>query len=176
MPKQVLLLQKNPARPEVMPLANGNNVFTMAFLMGQFLPTPPSQGDYISSMRTFNKHTEPPFCNFLQWILPCDSHMPPILSTPILSAPTCHIYQQTLHLSCLPFTPCPSPISNFTAYILPWACWYTPACLPMTIPASYFYVLPPPFLIIFFCLLLLFLPLSVNHVFPKVPPSPHCDR
>ena len=104
MPKQVLLLQKNPARPEVMPLANGNNVFTMAFLMGQFLPTPPSQGDYISSMRTFNKHTEPPFCTFLQWILPCDSHMPPILSTPILSAPTCHIYQQTLqHTLATPF-------------------------------------------------------------------------
>ena len=87
MPKQVLLLQKNPARPDVMPLANGNNVFTIAFLMGQFLPPPPSQGDYISSMRTLNKHTEPPFCNFLQWILPCDSHMPPILSAPILSAP-----------------------------------------------------------------------------------------
>ena len=94
MPKQVLLLQKNPARPEVMPLANGNNVFTIAFLMGQFLPTPPSQGDYISSMRTFNKHTEPPFCTFLQWILPCDSHMPPILSTPTLSAPTCHIFSK----------------------------------------------------------------------------------
>ena len=99
MPKQVLLLQKNPARPDVIPLANGNNVFTMAFLMGQFLPTPPSQGDYISSMRTFNKHTEPPFCTFLQWILPCDSHMPPILSTP-----TCHIYQQTLqHTLATPF-------------------------------------------------------------------------
>ena len=104
MPKQVLLLQKNPARPDVMPLANGNNVFTIAFLMGQFLPPPPSQGDYISSMRTLNKHTEPPFCNFLQWILPCDSHMPPILSAPILSAPTCHIYQQTLqHTLATPF-------------------------------------------------------------------------
>ena len=145
MPKQVLLLQKNPARPDVMPLANGNDVFTIASLMGQFLPPPPSLGDYISSMRTLNKHTEPPFCHFRRWILPCDSHLPPILSAPILSAPTCHIYQQTMHpsanlpktiliypypipanqcpstpsLSCLPFTPCPSPICNFTAYILP---------------------------------------------------------
>ena len=47
----------------------------------------------------------------------------------------------TPSLSCLPFTPCPSPICNFTAYILPWTCWYTPAYLPMTKPASYFYVL-----------------------------------
>ena len=99
MPKQVLLLQKNPARPDVMPLANGNNFFTMAFLMGQFLPPPPSQEDYISSMRTLNKHTEPPFCHFRRWILPCGSHLPPILSAPSLSAPTCHIYQQTMHPS-----------------------------------------------------------------------------
>ena len=52
MTKQVLLLQKNPARPDVMPLANGNDVFTIASLMGQFLPPPPSLGDYIFSMRT----------------------------------------------------------------------------------------------------------------------------
>ena len=52
MPKRVLLLQKNPARPDVMPLANGNDVFTIASLMGQFLPQPPSLGDYIFSMRT----------------------------------------------------------------------------------------------------------------------------
>ena len=99
MPKQVLLLQKNPARPDMMPLANGNDVFTIASLMGQFLPPPPSLGDYISSMRTLNKHTEPPFCNFLQWILPCDSHMPPILST----------------LSCSPLLVISS--ANYTAYL-----------------------------------------------------------
>ena len=151
MPKQVLLLQKNPARPDVMPLANGNDVFTIASLMGQFLPPPPSLGDYISSMRTLNKHTEPPFCNFLQWILPCDSYMPPILSAPILSAPTCHIYQQTMH---------PSANLPKTILIYPYP---TPAYLPMTKPASYFYVLfiatslldhiflPPSFIFTFLC-------------------------
>ena len=88
MPKQVLLLQKNPARPEVLPLANGNNVFTIAFLMGQFLPTPPSQGDYISSMRAFNKHTEPPFCNFFNGFCPathiCPLFCPPLSCPPLL--------------------------------------------------------------------------------------------
>ena len=98
MPKQVLLLQKNPARPEVMRLANGNDVIPIASIMGQFLHPPPSQGDYTSSMQTLNKHTEPPFCHFRRWILPCDSRLPPILSAPTLSAPTCHIYQQTMIL------------------------------------------------------------------------------
>ena len=155
--------RKTPARPEVMRLANGYDVFQTASIMGQLLHPSPSQGDYRFSMRILNKHTEPPLCHLR--ILPWDSHFPPILSAPILSAPTCHIYQQTMHpsanlpkliypypipanqcpstpsLSCLPFTPCPSPICNFTAYILPWTCWYTPAYLPMTKPASYFYVL-----------------------------------
>ena len=102
MPKQVLLLQKNPARPEVMRLANGNDVFPTASIMGQFLHPPPSQGDYRFSMRILNKHTEPPFCHLR--ILPCNSHFPPVLSAPILSAPTCHIYQQTLqHTLATPF-------------------------------------------------------------------------
>ena len=102
MPKRVLLLQKNPARPDVMPLANGNDVFTIASLMGQFLPPPPSLGDYISSMRTLNKHTEPPFCNFLQWILPCDSHCP-LFCLPLFCPPlSCHFYQQTLQHTLAP--------------------------------------------------------------------------
>ena len=122
--------RKTPARPEVMRLANGNDFLPTASIMGQFLHPSPSQEDYRFSMRILNKHTEPPFCHLR--ILPCDSHFPPILSAPILSAPTCHIYQQTMHpsanlpktiliypypipanqcpstpsLSCLPFTPC----------------------------------------------------------------------
>ena len=76
MTKQVLLLQKNPARPEVMRLANGNDVFPIASIIGQFLHPPPSQEDYISSMRTLNKHTEPTFCHIRRWILPCGSHLP----------------------------------------------------------------------------------------------------
>ena len=82
-----------------MRLANGNDVFPIASIMGKFLHPPPSQGDYTSSMQTLNKHTEPPFCHFRRWILPCDSLLPPILSAPTLSAPTCHIYQQTMHPS-----------------------------------------------------------------------------
>ena len=99
MPKQVLLLQKNPARPEVMRLANGNDFLPTASIMGQFLHPSPSQGDYRFSMRILNKHTEPPFCHLRRWILPCDSHLPPILSAQFLSAPTCLIYQQTMHPS-----------------------------------------------------------------------------
>ena len=94
--------RKTPARPEVMRLANGYDVFPTASLMGQFLHPSPSQEDYRFSMRILNKHTEPPFCHIR--ILPCDSHFPPILSAPILSAPTCHIYQQTLqHTLATPF-------------------------------------------------------------------------
>ena len=99
MPNKFCSGRKTPARPEVMRLANGNDVIPIASIMGQFLHQPPSQGDYTSSMQTLNKHTEPPFCHFRRWILPCDSHLPPILSNPILSAPTCHIYQQTMHPS-----------------------------------------------------------------------------
>ena len=136
--------RKTPARPEVMRLANGNDIFPIASIMGQFLHPPPSQEDYISSMRTLNKHTEPPFCHFRRWILPCGSHLPPILSAPSLSAPTCHIYQQTMHpsanlpktiliypypipanqcpstpsLSCLPFTPCPFSYLHFYLSLL----------------------------------------------------------
>ena len=128
--------RKTPARPEVMRLANGYDVFPTASIMGQFLHPPPSQGDYRFSMQILNKHTEPPLCHLR--ILPCDSHFPPILSAPILSAPTCHIYQQTMHpsanlpnLSILilylpisvlvppacpayPLSPVPSPIYIFT--------------------------------------------------------------
>ena len=84
--------RKTPARPEVMRLANGNDFLPTASIMGQFLHPSPSQEDYRFSMRILNKHTEPPFCHLR--ILPCDSHFPPILSAPILSAPTCHIYQR----------------------------------------------------------------------------------
>merc|ERR1719419_896140 len=49
-------------------------------------------------MQTLNKHMEHPFCHFRRWILPCDSRLPPFLSAPTLSAPTCHIYQQTMIL------------------------------------------------------------------------------
>ena len=89
--------RKTPARPEVMRLANGNDFLPTASIMGQFLHPSPSQEDYRFSMRILNKHTEPPLCHLR--ILPCDSHFPPTLSAPILSAPTCHIYQQTMHPS-----------------------------------------------------------------------------
>ena len=56
--------RKTPARPEVMRLANGNDVFPIASIMGQFLHPPPSQGDYRFSMRILNKHTEPSSCHY----------------------------------------------------------------------------------------------------------------
>ena len=56
--------RKTPARPEVMRLANGYDVFPTASLMGQFLHPSPSQEDYRFSMRILNKHTEPPFCHY----------------------------------------------------------------------------------------------------------------
>ena len=203
MPKQVLLLQKNPARPEVMRLANGYDVFPTASIMGQFLHPPPSQGDYISSMRTLNKHTEPPFCHLRWWILPCDSHLPPIppQSCPpllVISISKLCTHLQTylkLYLSILilylpisvlvpPACPAyPLPPVLLLSATLQHTFYLEPADIPQHTyqwpnlhPTSMCYSLPPPFLIIFFCLLLLFLPLSVNHVFPKVPPSPHCDR
>merc|ERR1719378_512303 len=48
-------------------------------------------------MRILNKHTEPPFCHY--GFCPAIHISPSILSVPILSAPTCHIYQQTMHPS-----------------------------------------------------------------------------
>ena len=119
--------RKTPARPEVMRLANGNDVFPIASIMGQFLHPSPSQEDYRFSMRILNKHTEPPFCHLR--ILPCDSHFPPILSAPILSAPTCHIYQQTMH----PSANLPKYLSILILY-LPISVLVPPACPAYPLP------------------------------------------
>ena len=64
MPNKFCSGRKTPARPEVMRLANGYDVFPTASIMGQFLHPSPSQGDYRFSMRILNKHTEPPFCHY----------------------------------------------------------------------------------------------------------------
>ena len=134
MPKQVLLLQKNPARPDVMPLANGNDVFTIASLMGQFLPPPPSLGDYIFNMRTLNKNTRPPFCNFFQWILPCDSYCPlscPPLSCHALTLPSTHLQPYlNLYLSILLLYPPISKLSAYYSYLSLLLCPSLPPSLP----------------------------------------------
>ena len=94
--------RKTPARPEVMRLANGNDFLPTASIMGQFLHPSPSQGDYRFSMRILNKHTEPPFCHY--GFCPAIHIFPLFCQPQILSAPTCHIYQQTLqHTLATPF-------------------------------------------------------------------------
>ena len=120
--------RKTPARPEVMRLANGYDVFPTASLMGQFLHPSPSQEDYRFSMRILNKHTEPPFCHLR--ILPCDSHFP---------------------LFCQPQSCQPLLVISISKL-----CTHLQTYLKQYLSILILYSLPPPFLIISFCLLLLF--------------------
>jgi len=72
MSKQVLLLQKTPVRLEVMPLANGNNVFKMHPNWGCPLPPVPSLGTkyFVCSLKIIRGH---PHLVLSLVILPCSS-------------------------------------------------------------------------------------------------------